>query len=278
MTRPRTPSCPRIRVRGLSDDLYVDRSLPAFKGTTSATGNFTSDTSGTHTNSLKVTGSVGYAFDSIPQTQMVPYFSVYQSYTHTAGKPTVFDANDNVAGGVLFQHYFDYEGVSHVFSIKPQYLQNTSSQAELASLRAIYAPWMDIPFNVNTFRQLGFLPGTPWAQIVFNLRSDSGSYQNRGNTPAVMAVNQDFERAGAQLGFTLTTDRSRERAVSDTNCHRDLSLRISGFYRNIDLLQASLTYNIINNYVGLTGTYKHGRDKDTAVAAQVWTIGLSAHF
>jgi hypothetical protein len=24
--------------------------------------------------------------------------------------------------------------------------------------------------------------------------------------------------------------------------------------------------------------YKHGRDEDTAVAAQVWTIGLSAHF
>jgi hypothetical protein len=268
----------KIRVRGLSDDLYVDRALPAFKATTPATGTYTADSSAGHTTTLKATGAIGYAFDSIPQTQIVPYFSFYQSFTDTLGKPTTLDANDNMAAGILLQSYFDYAGVSHVFSIKPQFLQNTSSEAEISSVRATYAPWMDIPFNINTFRQLDSLPGSPWGEIMFNLRSDSGSYSNRGNTPAIVATNRDFERAGAQIGFTLTTDGvanvpSLTLIVTETYLYG-----FSGYYRTMDLFQASLTYNIINTYVGLTANYKKGRDEDTAVASQVWTVGLSAHY
>ena len=186
--------------------------------------------------------------------------------------------NDNVAGGVLIQRYFDYEGVSHVFSIKPQYLFDTSTQAKLESARAIYAPWMDLPFNINTFRQLDFLPGSPWAQVVFNLRGDFGSYSNRGSTPAVIATNQDFARGGTQVGFTLTTDGVAN-VPSLTLIVTETYLRgFSGFYRSMDLFQASLTYNVINNFVGITANYKKGRDEDTAVQAQVWTIGLSARY
>ena len=272
------PVLSKIRIRGLSDDLYVDRSLPAFKGTTSATGTYTADTLAVHTNTLRASGAVGYAFDLIPQTQIVPYISFNQSFAETAGKRTVFDANNNMAGGILVQRYFDYDGISHVFSVKPQYLLNTSTQAELGSLRAIYAPWMDLPFNINTFRRLDFLPGSPWAEIVFNLRGDYGNYSNRGNTPAAVAVNRDFARAGAQVGFVLTTDGvanvpSLTLIVTETYLHG-----FSGYYKSMDLFQASLTYNIINNYVGVTANYKKGRDEDTAVAAQVWTIGLSAHY
>jgi hypothetical protein len=272
------PVLSKVRIRGQSDDLYIDRNLPAFKGTTPATGNYTADTLAVHTNTLKASGAVGYAFDSIPQTQIVPYISFYQSFTETAGKKTAFDSNDNVAGGILLQRYFDYEGISHVFSVKPQYLVNTTTQAELASLRAIYAPWMDLPFNINTFRQLDFIPGSPWAEILFNLRNDYGSYPNRGNTPSVAAINKDFERAGVQVGFALTTDGvanvpSLTLIVTETYLHG-----FSGYYRSLDLFQASLTYNIINNYVGVTASYKKGRDEDTAIASQVWTIGLSAHY
>jgi len=53
---------------------------------------------------------------------------------------------------------------------------------------------------------------------------------------------------------------------------------ITGFYRSLDMLQASLTYNIVNSYLGLTGSYKHGRDEDSAVSSQVWTIGLTGRF
>jgi hypothetical protein len=208
----------------------------------------------------------------------VPYVSLFQSLTDTALKPRVFDPNDNVAGGILAQRYFDYGGVSHVFTVKPQYLLYTSNQAELFSVRAIYAPWMDIPFNINTFRRLDFLPGTPWGQITFNLRSDTGNYANRGNTPAVAALNRDFERAGAQVGFTLTTDGvpnvpSLTLIVTETYLYG-----FSGFFRHMDLFQSSLTYNFTNSYVGLTASYKHGRDEDTAVTSQAWTIGLSGHY
>jgi hypothetical protein len=268
----------KVRIRGLSDDLYVDRSLPAFKGTTSATGTYTVDTTGARTTNLRTTGAIGYAIDSIPQTQIVPYLSFYQSNSRTAGKPRVLDMNDNVAGGILLQRYFDYDGTSHVFSVKPQYLFNTTTQAELGSVRAIYAPWIDIPVNINTFRQLDFLPGSPWAQILFNLRGDFGSFTNRGNTPAVVATNRDFARAGAQIGFALTTDGvpnvpSLTLIVTETYLHG-----FSGYYRSMDLFQASLTYNIVNNYVGITASYKKGRDEDTAVMSEVWTLGLSAHY
>jgi len=272
------PVISKVRVRGLSDDLYIDRNLPQFKGTTPASVNYTADTVAVHTSSLKASGSVGYAFDSIPQTQIVPYFSFNQSNTWTTGKPANFDTNDYVASGIQFERYFDYDGISHVFWFKPQYLFNTTTQARLESVRAIYAPWMDIPFNINTFRQLDFLPGSPWAQVVFNLRGDFGSYANRGNTPAIIATNQDFARAGAQVGFTLTTDGvpnvpSLTLIVTETYLHG-----FSGYYKSMDLFQASLTYNIINTYVGLTANYKKGRDEDTAIAAQVWTLGLSARF
>jgi hypothetical protein len=272
------PVVTNFRVRGLSDELYVRRELPAFKGTTSATGNFSGDTSTAHTYTSKIIGAFGYAFGADTQVQAIPYFSLYQSITDTSGKPRVFDPNDNIAGGLLVQSYFDSGELSNVFSLKPQYLLYTSNKAELGSLRAIYTPTMATPMNINTFTRLDFLPWSPWWQFTVNLRSDTGSYANRGNTPAIMAVNRDFERAGTQVGFTLTTDGianlpSLTLIVTETYLYG-----FSGFYRHLDLFQASLTYNFTNSYVGLTGSYKHGRDEDTAVASQMWLIGLSGHF
>lgn len=113
---------------------------------------------------------------------------------------------------------------------------------------------------------------------MFNLRSDTGSYTNRGNTPAVVAVNQDFERARTQVGFTLSTDGIANLPSFTLILTETYLYGFSGFYRNLDLFQATLTYYFVNTYTGLTASYKHGRDEDTAVAAQVWTIGLSAHY
>lgn len=272
------PILSNMRVRGLSDELYIDRSQYTFKGTTSATGNFSGDTSAAHTYTSKIIGAFGYALGATSEIQVVPYGSIYQSLTDTALKPRVFDPNDNVAGGFLAQSSFDYDGVSHVFSVKPQYLLYTSNQAELASLRAIYTPTMAIPFNINTFTRLEYLPGSPWWQFTFNLRSDTGTYANRGNTPAVVAVNEDFERAGAQVGFALSTDGVANLPSVTLIVTETYLYGFSGFYRHLDLFQSSLTYNITNSYVGLTASYKHGRDEDTAVSSQIWLIGLSGHY
>jgi len=272
------PVMSNIRVRGLSDELYIDRNQSLFKGTSSATGNFSGDTTAAHTYTTKVNGAFGYAFGGTSAIQFVPYVSIYQSLTDTALKPRVIDPSDNVAGGILAYGYFDTGGLSNVVSVKPQYLLNTSNQAELASVRAIYTPLMDIPFNINTFEHLNFLPGSPWWEFTFNLRSDSGTYTNRGNTPAVVAVNTDFERAGAQVGAVFSTDGIANLPSLTLIATETYLYGFTGFYRHMDVFQSSLTYNLTNSYVDLTASYKHGRDEDTAVAAQAWLIGLSGHF
>jgi hypothetical protein len=161
------PILKNIRIRGLSDDLWIDRDDLRFKGTTSATGNFSGDSSAAHTYTTKVAGSIGYAFDVDSKTQVVPYFSIYQSLTDTQFKPRTFDANDNIAGGVLVQSYFNYGDVTNIVAIKPQYLLYTNgfNEAELASLRAIYTPMTDV---LNRFIRLDFVAGAPWWQWTLN--------------------------------------------------------------------------------------------------------------
>jgi len=117
----------------------------------------------------------------------------------------------------------------------------------------------------------------PWGEILFNLRSDSGDYPARGNVPVAFIANQNFERAGGQIGFALTTDGmpawpSMSLIVTETFMHG-----FSGFYRTVEQQQATFIYNVPNSFLGLTATYKHGRDQDTAVNAQAWLVGLSAH-
>lgn len=264
-----------IRIRGASDDLYVGRDQIGFKGTTSATASYSADTSAAHTYTTKVNGAVGYAIQAGLETWVVPYVSTYQSISQVAPKAAVPSPIDNVAGGVLIQSFFNAGDVSNYFSVKPQFLDNTTTNAELASVRGIYRPET---FAVNTFQQLESLPYPLWGEILFNLRGDLGSYTNRGNTPAVVAVNRDFDRAGTQVGFALSSDGvatlpSLTLIVSETYLYG-----FSGYYRSLSQFQTSLTYNLPNSFLGFTASYKNGRDEDTAVFAQIWTVGLSAHY
>src|ERR1700722_2284070 len=269
----------KVRVRGASDDLYIDRLQGNFKATAAAAGTFTSNTLAVHTTTTKAGAALAYAFAPIPPTQLLPYFSFSQSITGTAGKPGVVDPTNNVAWGVVAERYFidpNTPAISHVLSVKPQFLINTTDHSELASVRLIYAPWIDSAvFNLNTFKKLNFLPGSTWGEIVFDVRNDYGAYTDRGLTPAIIGVNKDFERAGARIGVALTNDNfpSLTLLVSETYLYG-----FSGYYRAIDLFQASLTYNLVNNYLGLTASYKKGRDEDTAVASQTWTVGLTARY
>jgi hypothetical protein len=274
-----TSALSKARVRGLSDDLYIDRLQGNFKATAAASGTFTSNTLAVHTTNTKATAALGYAFDTIPQTQIVPYMSFSQSIMGTAGKPGVLDPTNNVAWGVVAERYFidpNTPAISHVLSVKPQFLTNTADHSELVSMRLIYAPWVDSAvFNLNTFQKLDILPGSTWGEIVFDVRNDYGAYTDRGLTPAIVKTNRDFERAGARIGIALTNDNfpSLTLLVNETYLYG-----FSGFYRSIDMFQTSLTYNFVNNYLGLTASYKKGRDEDTAVASQVWTVGLTARY
>jgi hypothetical protein len=273
-----TSSLSKLRVRGLSDDLYVDRQNGNFKATSVAMGSFSDDTQSTHTASTKISGAFGYAYDSLPQAQIVPYVSLNQSLTDTQLKPRTIDPTNNVALGVQAERYFidtDNPSISHVISFKPQYLFNTADQSQIASTRFIYAPWIDSPyFNLNTFRELDAATSL-WGQIQFDVRNDSGIYTRRGNTPATALSDVDFDRAGFRTGLVLGTDNFPSLTLSLTETYL---YGIAGFYRGIEVQQAQLTYNIVNSYFGLTASYKHGRDEDTAVASQIWTVGLTGRY
>ena len=271
----------RIRVRGRSDDLYVDRATPQFKSTTPASVNLTG--SGFNNYSQKLTSVLGYKLDVGTDGQFIPYVSTSQSVTDAPKKPRVIDPTNNVAGGFLATTFFgdpNNEYVQHVITAKPQYLLNTADQSELTSLRLIYAPWTDIPnipFNTNTYHLIPIFPGPVWGSWIFDLRNDTGAYEDRGNTRTIVATNQDFDRFGTRAGLVLTTDPafpSLTMTVTETYLYGFV-----GHYKKLDLFEASVTYNLeSNNYFGLTASYKHGRDEDTAVAAQTWTVGLTTRY
>ncbi|HLH88301.1 MAG TPA: hypothetical protein VKX28_07570 [Xanthobacteraceae bacterium] len=269
----------KLRLRGLSDDLYIDRTNPNFKATTAASGSFSDDTHAAHTSTAKITASLGYTFDLPFNTEIVPYVSINESLTDTQLKPRVKDPTNSVAAGVLFERFFlnpDRPEITHVLSIKPQYLGNTTDHSQLASARMIYAPWIDSPFfNLNTFRELPFLPGPTWGQILFDIRNDAGTYTNRGNMPAIVTANRDFDRIGSRVGLVLTTDNFPSVTFNVTETYM---YGVTGFYRSVENTQASVTYNLVNSYLGLTASYKRGRDIDTAVASQIWMLSLTGRY
>jgi hypothetical protein len=82
---PKTPKIPqspavadksRVRLRGVSDDLYIDRGRPEFKSTSQATITFSGDhsVSTTQTQTTKIKGALGYAFEPGGYTTVIPTY------------------------------------------------------------------------------------------------------------------------------------------------------------------------------------------------------------
>jgi len=167
----------------------------------------------------------------------------------------------------------------HVVSVRPQYLQNTADQSELASLRVIWAPWTSagtgpFGFDINSPRIIDGLPWPIWGRLLFDLRNDYGDYIYRGNNRSLFPQYVSFERVGTRAGFSLTTDTmpSLTLTIAETYMYGAM-----GSVRNLNLFEASLTDNI-NDYIGLTAKYTSGRDIDTALPTRTWTVGLSARY
>jgi hypothetical protein len=271
-----------LRVRGLSNDLQTDRNdSKSFSSTSKATLTVSGDHStATQTQTFKTTGAVGYAFES-GLTSAIPYVSFNQSITDVTGKPQTTDASSFVAGGMMFTTYVPGPGDNFVqmISAKPQFLENTKDHSQIGSLTLLYTPFtgFDISnggFNLNDTQPLPFWPST-YVQILFDLRADIGQYADRGNDPVQKLLNQSYSRAGTHFGFALMTDPTAPSftlTVAETYLYG-----FSGSVRNLDLFATQLTYNI-NKYVGLTASYSKGRNEDTALRAQTWTVGLSAKY
>jgi hypothetical protein len=283
---PRVPQSPAaanaspLRVRGVSNDLLIARDLPSFSSTSQATLTVSGDHTTNQTRNVKAIGAVGYAFTG-DLTTAVPYVSFYQSITDVKGKATSLDSNNFVATGMMFTTTVPGDLLVQTFAAKPQFLENTKDRSQIASLTFVYRPFtaFDVSgggFNINDPRPLPFWPSA-YAEILFDFRGNFGQYTDRGIDPVQRLLNQDYARAGAHFGFSITTDStgpSFTLTVVETYLHG-----FSGSVRNLDLFEASLTYNFDEKkYVGLKASYTKGRNEDTALPVQSWLVGLSARY
>jgi hypothetical protein len=244
-----------------------------------------------------VKAAIGYAFPlDINETatfkslyaDIVPYVSFDQSLTDTERKPRVLGPSNNVAVGILntaFVHFQGQAPVNHAFTIKPQYLWNTKDGSEIASLKAIWAPWTfylsesGAPvLNVNSAFRIASLPGGIYARLLFDLRSDVGYYAAKGDDPVAAASRRSFERAGTKFGIALSSTEKGfpplTLLVTET-----LMYGFSGERRNLNLFDSTLLYTFDSNgYFSAKASYQTGRDEDTAARIQGWTFGLSARY
>ncbi len=274
-----------VRLRGNSDDLWVDRNRQEFKGTSTATASFTNDGSGVRTQTTKVQAAIGYAlpFDTPSSYRtVIPYVAFNQSITDTEGKPRALALSNFVAGGFLFTN--DIAG-RHVITVKPQYVYGTTMRSELAMVQAIYAPWTDaaerapfMPLNtaVPVF-QTAEMPAPVWGQFLFDLRADLGHYVKRGDTPYA-AQNLDFQRYGTRFGVAFFTAPPNLPSVT-LKLSQIALYGASGYVRNLSFFDSSLSFGFDpNNYFSFTLGYTKGRDENTTAIVQNYKAGLSAHY
>jgi hypothetical protein len=274
-----------LRVRGTTDDLYLDRKSAGFATTSKATLNYSGDASkDPHTQTTKVQGAFGYAID-LGSTEhsfitAVPYIAANESLTLTQGKPATNAPYNFVASGVLLTD--DIDG-RHFISLRPQYQDNTTQKAQLASLRAIYAPWTRaeespfLPFNTPVpLNRADQSASVITAQFLFDLRTDLGTYTQRGDAPYNLQ-NQDFARFGTKTGFAISATPANLPTFTLTVAETYL-YGVTGSLRNLTLFETALTMSLDpHSYYGVTLGYTNGFNEDTAVRSQTWTFGFSAH-
>jgi hypothetical protein len=285
-----------FRLRLSSDDLNIDAKSQkdAFKGLKPATGTFTRDDEAKKT-TVGGQAALGFAipldFAAPPSAQYfsaeaVPYVSANQSYTKVAGSSPTYGATNNWAAGVLFDAnatFVNSESVNNVFMAKPQYLWNNKDQSQIASLKLMWQPWTQnlvgstpLP-TINTPFPLGSAIGGYYAQLLFDLRFDSGTYTDKGNNLKLSAQYKSFDRGGSMFGFAVSTPANGPYLT--LNVTETLLDGFAGQVPYISLFQAALSYYFDSTgNVGLTAQYKNGRDEDTAEYAQTYTLGLSAKF
>lgn len=166
---------------------------------------------------------------------------------------------------------------------KPQYLLNTKDQSEIASIKFIWQPWTQnlvgsspLP-TINTPFPLGSAIDGYYAQLLFDVRFDSGTYTNKGDIPTTIPQHRSFNRGGSMFGFAVSTPALGP--YFTLNVTETLLEGFSGQVPYISLFQAAVSYYFDSTgNVGVTVQYKNGRDEDTAEYAQTYTIGLAAKF
>jgi hypothetical protein len=131
--------------------------------------------------------------------------------------------------------------------------------------------------TINTPFPIGSAISGYYAQLLFDLRFDSGAYTNRGNDPKTIPQHKAFDRGGSMFGFAISTPALGPYVT--LNVTETLLYGFVGQYRSISLFQAALSYYFDSTgNVGVTAQYKNGRDEGTAEYAQTYIIGLAVKF
>ncbi len=281
-----------LRLRGISDDLWIDQKSPLFAKTSSAAASFVENDAkqGAHTNTTSVQAALGYdiplvSTNSAFSHEIIPFAATNIYLTDTQNKPRVIAPTNFVSGGFLYDATIQEARGFDVITLKPQYVEGTTMRSQLTSLQAIYAPWIDAaatapfpPLNtmVNVFPGNDFLPHVN-GQLLFDIRNDAGIYENRGLPPYV-AQNASFERVGSKFGFAWIATPSSlptfalsvtETALYGTN----------GAYRKLSYFDTLLSiYLDPKHYVSITLEYFNGRDENTYVQNQGYKAGFAGHF
>jgi hypothetical protein len=218
--------------------------------------------------------------------EAVPYVAAVQSYSKVDHKVATYGDTNNLAVGVLFDAnatFVDSASVNNIFMAKPQYLGNTKDRSEIASAKFIWQPWTQnlvgsapLP-TINTPFPIGSAISGYYAQLLFDLRFNSGTYTDKGNDPKTISQHKSFDRGGSMFGFAISTPAFGPYLT--LNVTETLLYGFVGQFRYISLFQAALSYYFDSTgNVGVTAQYKNGRDEDTAEYAQTYTIGLAVKF
>jgi hypothetical protein len=267
-----------FRLRLNSDDLNVDAASQkdAFKGLKPATASFTRDGVAKKT-SVSGQATLGYAipldFARPPSAtyfsaELVPYVSATQSYSKVNDRPATYGDTNNVAAGALFDAnvtFVNSASINNVFMAKPQYLWNTKDRSEIASLKFIWQPWTQnlvgstpLP-TINTPFPIGSAIGGYYAQLLFDVRFDSGTYTEKGNDPTTNSQHKSFDRGGSMFGFAVSTPALGP--YFTLNVTETLLRGFAGQVSYISLFQASVSYWFDSTgNIGVTAQYKNGRD------------------
>ncbi|HET6841281.1 MAG TPA: hypothetical protein VFK06_06290, partial [Candidatus Angelobacter sp.] len=134
-------------------------------------------------------------------------------YSKVDHKVATYGDTNNLAVGVLFDAnatFVDSASVNNIFMAKPQYLWNTKDRSEIASAKFIWQPWTQnlvgsapLP-TINTPFPIGSAISGYYAQLLFDLRFNSGTYTDKGNDPKTISQHKSFDRGGSMFGFAIS--------------------------------------------------------------------------
>jgi len=279
-----------VRVRGVSDDLWIPQKDPLFAKSSSASANYTQNESGVPTNTTTVTAALGYDIPLLSSNaafshEIIPFAATNTSLTDTHLKPRVLAPTNFVAGGFLYDA--NIQGINGFGQLifKLQQVDGTTMHSELTSVQTVFAPWLDAgataPFPpLNTM--INIYPGSDLfphvnGQLLFDLRNDLGFYEDRGN-PAYIAHNKNFDRVGSRFGYAFIATPSSlptfSLSVTETALYGTY-----GSYRNLSYFDSLLQiYFDTKKYFSATLEYTNGRDENTYVITHDYKAGLAGHF